>query len=195
MSQLAEGIFPCTVLSGEAGEIDGVIKARINVKFDDGPSKGRTGTYEDTIDVRSALYVSRSMKAVGWAGQSVASFAKDVEAWIARTGGKSTAEVRHIEIKRGKRYDKWAAGGFQGPAPVWDKVASIGRAAKPMTEAKGEVLSDADDALRRAMQEDGTAATDDFGSAPDEPGQLANDDIPFATCAMSDYTAIAKVLR
>jgi hypothetical protein len=161
MSQLAEGIWPVVVISGEAGEIDGVIKARINVKFDDGPSKGRTATYEDDINAKSALYVSRSMKAVGWKGESVKTFAKDVEAWIAKTGGKSTAEVRHIEIKRGKAYDKWAAGGFQGPGPIWDKINSIGRSAKAMAAPQGELLSDADEALRRAMQDDGETTSND----------------------------------
>jgi len=166
MSLLAEGIWPCVVVSGEAGEIDGVIKARINVKFDDGPSKGRTATYEDDINAKSALYVSRSMKAVGWKGQSAKSFANDVAEWIKATGGKSTAEVRHIEIKRGKAYDKWAASGFQGPGPVWDKINSIGRAAKPMTAPQGELLSDADEALRRAMSEDAPAADTSDESAP-----------------------------
>jgi hypothetical protein len=160
MNELAEGTWPCTVISGEAGETKpGVVVARITVRFDDGPSKGRTGTYEDEVNAKSALYVSRSMKAVGWTGKSIGTFAGDVAAWIARTGGKSTAEVKHIEIKRGKQYDKWVAEGCpEEKRPIWDKVNSIGRGPRALAAPKPSTLVDADDALRAAMIADGTEA-------------------------------------
>lgn len=150
---LAEGLWPCTVLSGEAGDVEGVIKARIKVKFDDGPNAGRVTEYEDRIDAKSSLYVMRSMTAVGWQGAKLATFAADVAAWIAKTGGKSTAEIKHIPTKKGT---------------IWDKCNSIGRAPRVMTEPKGEALADAEEALRKAMQDDGLT-----------PSGADTDDIPF----------------
>lgn len=176
---LAEGIWPCTVLSGEAGEIDGVIKARVNVKIEDGPSKGRFCTYEDEINARSSLYVARSMAAVGWKGKSVASLTEDCAAWIVATGGKSSVEIKHIPIKNGKRAGE-----------IWDKPNSIGRGPKPMKAAGGEALSDADEALRRAMAEDGSAPPDDAPRTAADP-----DDIPFATISSVSLGEIARVLR
>lgn len=188
---LAEGIWPCTVLSGSAGETDekpGVIAVRVNVKIDDGPSKGRMATYEDELNAKSSLYIMRSMRAAGWKGKTTLAFGDDVAEWIKATGGKSTVEVRHIEVKRGRKFEKWEADGKQGPAPIWDKVNSIGRGAKPLAAPKGEALRDADELLRRAMQEDGGSPPDE-GDAPRDP-----DDIPFISCSVSDRTAIAKVL-
>lgn len=173
---LAEGTWPCTVLSAGAGEDQdkpGVLKVRINVRFDDGPSKGRTATYEDEINARSAIYVKRSMKAVGWtggkSGADATSLAEDVQKWIEQTGGKTTAEVRHVEIKKGKKYDAWRDAGCEGPPPIWDKVNAIGRGPKPLAAPKAETLSDAEEALRKAMADDG-----DTDGAPQD-----SDDIPF----------------
>lgn len=196
---LAEGIWPCTVLSGSAGESEdkpGVVVVRVNVKIDDGPSKGRMVTYEDELNAKSSLYIMRSMRAAGWKGKTVAAFESDVDEWVKSTGGKSTVEVRHIEVKKGKKFDKWVDGGRQGPAPIWDKVNSIGRGAKPLAAPKGEALSDADDLLRRAMQEEGSWN----GGAPEDDAPHAAtrdpDDIPFITCSASaSLGEIAKVLR
>lgn len=159
MALLEEGIWACTVLSAEAGDVDGKIKARVSVKIEDGPSKGRTCTYEDNIDARSSIYVARSLKAVGWGGKSVMTLKSDCEKWIAETGGKSTVEIKHIEIKNGKRAGQ-----------IWDKPAAIGRGPKPMKAAAGESLADAEEAMRRAMEDDGSAPVD-------EPS--TTDDIPF----------------
>jgi hypothetical protein len=120
----------------------------------------------------------RSMRAVGWKGKSIAAFADDCAEWIKDTGGKSTVEVRHIEVKKGKKFDKWVEGGKQGPSPIWDKVNSIGRGAKPLAAPKGEALSDADDLLRRAMAEENGTWGDEPASAP--AAQPVDDDsIPF----------------
>lgn len=153
---LSEGFWPCIVLSGAAGaDENNTITVRITVKFDDGPSKGRIGTYEDKIDARSSLYVQRSCRAVGWKGVSLSTFAADVAAWIDATGGKSTVEIKHIEIKKGKRRDEWVAAGSKGTPPIWDKVNSIGRGPKPLVAATGDALKDADEAMRAAMRVDG----------------------------------------
>jgi hypothetical protein len=175
MSLLEEGIWPCTVLSAEAGEIDGKIKARVNVKIDDGPSKGRFCTYEDEVNARSSLYIGRSLKNVGWQGKSLATVKDDCVKWIAETGGKSTVEIKHIPIKNGKRAGE-----------IWDKPNSIGRGPKPMRAPGGDALSDADEAMRRAMAEDGGAPPDD------EPPPPSTDDIPFITSAR---VPMGEVLR
>lgn len=178
---LAEGIWPCTVLGAEVGEVDGKIKARVNVKIEDGPSKGRFCTYEDEINARSSIYVMRSLKAVGWSGRSVSTVKDDCTKWIADTGGKSSVEIKHIEIKNGKRAGE-----------IWDKPNSIGRGPKPLRAPGGETLSDADEALRKAMQEDGSWE----GGGSDSPSEPVDPDaIPFISCSVADYTAIAKVLR
>jgi hypothetical protein len=182
---LAEGTWPCTVLSAGAGEeIDqsgaatGIIKARVNVRIDDGPSKGRTCTYEDAIDSRSSIYVRRSLMACGWKGSSLATVADDTSAWVATTGGKTTVEIRHIEIKKGKRAGQ-----------IWDKPSAIGRGPKPLASPSKGALSDADDAMRRA-------AADDTGAPPADVNAPANDDIPFISCSLSDdLGAVAAVLK
>lgn len=178
---LEEGIWPCTVLGGSYGEeLDqqgkptGRIKARINIKFDEGPNAGRFGSYEDEVNARSSLYVGRSLKAVGWRGSSLEDVSKDIDAWIAKTGGKSTAEVRHIEIKNGKRYEKWVDAGNPG-FPIWDKINSIGRGPRPLAAPSSDALADANEAMRRAMEEDGANPP-----ADDVPHvAVSTDDIPF----------------
>lgn len=180
MALLAEGIWPCTVVSAEAGDVDGKIKARVNVKIEDGPSKGRFCTYEDEINARSSIYIARSLKAVGWQGRSLTTVAADCAKWIASGDGRSTVEIKYIEIKNGKRAGE-----------TWDKPNSIGRGPKPMKAAGGETLADAEDAMRRAMAEDGGGAppSDDVPHAGE--GGI-DDDIPFITCAR---VPMGEVLR
>jgi hypothetical protein len=174
MSQnlLAEGIWPCTVLSADAGEVDGRIKARVNVKIEEGPSTGRLCTYEDEVNAKSSLYVARSLKAVGWGGKSLTTVKDDAAKWIAATGGKSTVEIKHIPIKNGKRAGE-----------IWDKPNSIGRGPKAFNAPAGEALSDADSYLRKALQEDGGAPGG--GNGEPDPRPLDNDEIPFVTCRMN----------
>lgn len=191
---LAEGTWPCVVISAiaaeevdQAGKSTGIIKARVNVKIDDGPSKGRTCMYEDDINAKSSLYVFRTLKAVGWKhAPNLATVAADVENWIKETGGKSVVEIRHVPIKRGRKFDQWMADGQRGDPPIWDKVNSIGRGPKPLAAPSKTALDEANEAMRRAMADD--------GSAPDD--QPASDDIPFATSSMrAGLGEIAAVLK
>lgn len=177
MSLLAEGFWPCTILGAEVGEIDGIIKARVNVKIEDGPSKGRMCTYEDEVNAKSSLYIGRSLTAVGWKGKSLTTVKDDCAAWITATGGKSTVEIKHIQIKNGRRAGE-----------IWDKPNSIGRGPKPFAAPKGEALADADAAMRKALADDGFAG----GSTPDETAPTSNDDIPFITSAR---VPMGEVLR
>lgn len=165
---LTEGIFPCVVLSATYGgnAETGVPTVRINVKFTDGPNAGRLATYEDEVNAKSAKYIGYSCKAVGWRGASLRTLVDDCDAWIATTGGKTDAEIKHIEIKRGKKYDKWVADGAD-PAkkPIWDKCSGIGRGPKPLATVKPTDAADADEAMRNAFA--------------GEPGSDADEDSPF----------------
>jgi hypothetical protein len=135
------GIWGCTVLSGKALEVDGVPAVQINVVIDDGPSKGQRCTYEDTVNAQSAKYVNWSIAAVGWKGKTLSTLEADINEWIAKTGGKTTVEIKHLEIKRGKKAGE-----------LWDKVSGIGRGApKPGKPLAGSTLSDADEAMRSVL--------------------------------------------
>lgn len=178
MALLTEGTWPCTIVDGMAGDSGGIITVRINVQITDGPDKGRRCTYEDTVNTKSAPYIGRSCKAAGWRGGSLTTLADDIAKATAKAPIASMVEVRHIEIKKGKKYDAWVAAGSK-PAnrPIWDKVNSIGRGPKPLAPAQGEALKDADDAMRAAMAEigDNPPPDADFGGNAAGP----DDEIPF----------------
>lgn len=174
-----EGIWPCTVISGTFGENEGSPQVQINVKITDGPSKGKYCTYEDQVNGKSALYISRSCSAVGWRGHNLATLSDDIAEWIKKTGGATTVEIKHIELKRGKKYDKWIEEGGRGKPPIWAKANAIGRGNRPLTPPSKSNLDDANDAMRRAMEADGTAPQG--GPPPDDVPHAggADDDIPF----------------
>ncbi len=183
-----EGLWPCIVIDGiaaeetdQAGKPTGRIRARVNVTLDGGPDKGRLVTYEDEVNAKSSLYIGRSLKAVGWKGGSLKTVAADIDAWVKKTGGKSTIEIRHIEIKKGKKYDEWCDAWYTNhdgspPPYYWEKANSLGRGPRPLAAPSADALSDADDAMRRAMAEDGDAPPpqDDIPHAAAD-----SDDIPF----------------
>lgn len=148
----AEGIYGCQVISAEAGTVDGIPSVQITVQITDGPDKGQRVTYEEVINTQTAKYAGWSMTAVGWKGPNPATLKAEFEKWLAATGGASTVEIKHIEIKKGRAFDKWEAGGCVGPRPVWDKVSGIGRGKpKPMRELGGSAMKDAEDAMRSVM--------------------------------------------
>lgn len=182
MATLSEGFWPCEVIDGFFGVDDKQSPiARINVLITDGPDKGQRCTYEDQVNAKSALYVGRSCRAVGWKGVTLETFAADVATWRTKTGGKSTVEIKHIEIKNGKRAGE-----------IWAKPNSIGRGPKPLSAPSKTLLDDANDAMRRAMEADGGGPP-----ADDVPHAGARDDdqIPFISCASREPSPIAKVLR
>jgi hypothetical protein len=165
-----EGIWPCTVISGKSIEDDkGRALAQITVRIDEGPATDVRCTYEDEQTGKSALYTARSMKAVGWRGEDPDTLEADIVAWIKATGGKTTVEIKHLEIKRGSKAGQ-----------IWDKASSIGRTdarqGKPQSAATKE---DAKRALREAMAADTLASTyDDAGAGYGTPSG-AVDDVPF----------------
>lgn len=153
---LAEGIYPCTVVNATFGDNDkGIPTAQINVRLD----SGANATYEDRVDARSALYVGRSLKAVGWAGKDLSTVAADCDAWIKKTGGKTTAEIKHIPYKDKKT----------GEEKIWAKCNAIGRGAQPLSPPKQSSVADANEAMARV-----------FGDDTSNDQQPANDDsLPF----------------
>lgn len=157
---LAEGIYPCVVTSASYGEDDKQqITIQVNLTFTDGPNKGRFATYSDQVNTKSALYISRSLKTIGWQGKSLKTLAEDVTAFIASpAAGKTTAEVKHILIKNGKRAGE-----------IWDKVNSLGRGPRALKAPTHGNLADAESALADAMRLDGAADAD----------EAADDRIPF----------------
>lgn len=158
MATKAEGIWNCQVIGAKAGNADGQASVQITVQLTDGPDRGQRCTYEDTVNTKSAKYVRWSCEAAGWKGASLRTLEADVIAWIEKTGGASTVEIKHVEVKKGKAYDKWVEGGRVGPSPVWDKVNGIGRGApRPLAALGGEALKDADDAMHLAMGDDAPA--------------------------------------
>lgn len=157
MATLTEGDWACTVLGATVGMDDKEqLVVRVNVKIEDGPDKGKTCMYEDTISNKSAPYIARTCRAIGWKGAMPFedTLVADVDAWVKETGGKTTVSIKHLDIKRGKAYDKWAAGGFEGPGPVWAKVQGLGRGAKPLAAPNATAKKDANDFMRAAMADD-----------------------------------------
>jgi hypothetical protein len=182
MGNLTEGDWGCTVLGASCGQDDKEqLVVRVNVRIDDGPDKGRSCTYEDTINNKSAPYIARSLKAAGWSGKLPLdeTLTADVEAWVKETGGKSTVTIEHLEIKKGKQFDKWMANGAKpSERPIWAKVKALGRGPKPLSAVTKATSSDANDFMRRALEEQG-------GSAPpmDDVPPPDDNEIPFATTA------------
>lgn len=193
-----EGIWKCNVLSASSGENDKhLIEVFINVEITEGIDIGKRCTYSEVIDGKSAQYAALSMMAVGWAGKTSRTLKDDVAAWIARTGGESTVEIKHLLVKSGKK-----------AGSTWDKVGSIGRKPRELrpVSAQNEMLIDADKALADAI------ANGDFGGfggdVSDEPppddiphyssggGDAPQDDIPFMTCdVVREPSPIASILR
>src|SRR5687767_12162536 len=103
MAIKAEGIWGCKVLGGKAGLVDGVPNVQITVQITDGPSAGQRCTYEDVINTQSAKYVGWSLNAVGYKGRGLETLEGDIAKWIEKTGGTSTVEIKHLEIKKGSK--------------------------------------------------------------------------------------------
>ena len=188
MATKAEGIWGCRVIDAGAFEGDnGATIVRVNVQLTDGPDKGQRCTYEDTLNTKSEKYIRWSCEAVGWKGASMRTLQNDVAKWISETGGDSTVEIKHVEVKRGKAYDKWVTAGCNGAAPVWDKVNGIGRGApRPLKPLSDSALKEADEILRMA--------NGDSGTPPEDAGDP--NDIPFISCnSIIGLGEIAAVLK
>lgn len=185
MSDIAAGFWPCKVLDGFFGDNDKNLPiVRINVELIDGPHKGMRQTYEELVNNKQGPYIARTCQAVGWRGVSMRTLKTDVADWIKSTGGISTVEIKHIEIKNGKK-----------AGSVWAKPNSIGRGPKPLKEASQENLSDVDAIMRAALANDGGSQSGGAGGYDDAPPQQ-DDDIPFVTCSMrADRDPVTRSVR
>lgn len=185
MTEIAAGFHPCKVLDGFYGDDDKNIPVvRINVELTDGPNVGTRQTYEESVNNKQAPYIARTCKAVGWKCQSLSTLKADVAAWIAETGGASTLEIRHVEIKKGKR-----------AGSIWAKPNSIGRGPKPLKESSRENLYDVDAMMRAALAEDaGRSRSGSAGGAPpdDEIPPPDDGDLPYITSSMAFDKAVRR---
>lgn len=192
MTDIAAGFWPCKVIDGFFGEVE--VKpgrflplVRINVEVTEGSHKGGRFTYEEEVNNKQAPYIARTAKAVGWRCRTLETLASDVASWVNETGGWSTLEIKHILFEDKKT----------GRPRVWVKPNSIGRGPKPVRQASRENLDDANDALRRALADNGELP-DENGSVPydDAPPAGDDDNIPFCSLStVADRAVIAKVLR
>lgn len=159
MAKHPSDTYPCTILSASTGEkLDkanrptGIMTVRIAARIPDGPYAG-LHFYDDEVNNKSAPYVARSCKAVGWKGPKLDTLAADCAAWIAKTGGVSTIEISHIPVVR------------DGVADVWHKPNAIGRGPKPLAPPSEAAKADADAYMQAALA--------------DEPAVADEDSIPF----------------
>jgi len=136
-----QGIYPFTVSKGSSGLDDkGAFTITVTGALADGPNKGSLMTYTGRVDNRTAKYIAQDMAACGWTGKDVLDFGAEVDAWIARTGGTTTAEIVHLDRK-----DK--SGAFA-------VIRGLGRGLKVLTPATRETAADANAALRAALAVD-----------------------------------------
>lgn len=187
MTDIAPGFWPCKVIDGFYGDDDRNIPiVRINVELTEGPCKGMRQTYEEAVNNKQAPYIARTCKAVGWKCQTLSTLKADVESWVKATGGVSTVEIKHIEIKNGKR-----------AGSIWAKANSIGRGPKPLKESSQENLSDADSMMRAALADDsGQSTTGESDRGGGTGGYDApppgDDDLPFITNSMTYDRAVRR---
>jgi hypothetical protein len=128
-------------LAGSSGSDDKQYPtARVEFEILAGPDQGQRITYNGRIDARSAPYVAKDLKAVGWKGRDINTLATDVEAAKAET----TIEIQHKQTKDGSR--------------TFPVVRSIGRGAKPLAPLSKRDLDDANAALLGALESDGEEA-------------------------------------
>ncbi len=115
---------------------------RVEFEIVGGPDAGQRITYNGRIDARSAPYVAKDLKSVGWTGKDINSLASDVEASKIET----TIEIVHKQTKDGAR--------------TFPVVRSIGRGAKALAPMPKRDLDDANALLRAALGDDVPHAVD-----------------------------------
>jgi hypothetical protein len=160
-----EGTWECDVLEASTHEDNRLPIVRVKLRITSGPDAGQPDLYEGRVDGgKSMPFIARSLKAIGWQGKTLATLADDVKAWTARTGGKTTCEVKHWEIKKGERAGE-----------KFSKVNGLGSGGgKPLAAMSRSTMADADEALARIMAAGG-------GGSDDVPHAADGDDIPFIT--------------
>ena len=176
---MQEGVFPAIITGASFGkDAKGTPNVvQITARITDGPDAGKLVTYEDAVNTKSAKYIAWSAKAVGWKAVNLESLAADVDAWIAKTGGKSTVEIKNIPFTDKKTNEP----------RIWSKCNAIGKGlSQPLTAPSSSDLKDANDAMREFIGDD----------APRAGGAGGVDDLPFVSCALEhDVDPIAEVLR
>jgi hypothetical protein len=179
MADIAEGFWPCKVIDGTYGDNDkGIPVVRINAEVTDGTHKGRRFTYDEIVNNKQAPYIAKTCKAVGWACRDLATLESDIAAWVAKTGGASTLEIKHWERKTGPK-----------AGTTWVKVNSIGRGPRPLKASSAENRADANAALLAALADDQSGGG---GPPPDDIPPAGDEDIPFITSSMAYDRAVRR---
>jgi tRNA U34 5-carboxymethylaminomethyl modifying enzyme MnmG/GidA len=150
---IQEQFVRARALDGYLGEgYDGQPTAFVDFEIIDGEDTGQKITYRGRVDQKSAKYVARDLKAIGWSGKTLDTLKQDVAAATPET----TIEIKHMNKKDGS-----------GKFPV---VRSIGRTASGQSappQLKQADVKNADALLRAALGD----------SEPVDPD--ASNDIPF----------------
>ena len=134
---ISQGSFLARAINGSYGEdTKGRMAVRVELELLAGPDLGQRITYTGLVNAKSAPYVGKDLKAVGWKGVSLRSIGDDVQS--------AKAEAQ-IEIEHKNANDP------KDPNRVFAVVRSIGRGAVALKPASAASISDADEALRAAM--------------------------------------------
>ena len=168
---ISQGSFLARAVSGSYGDdTKGRLAVRVELELLAGPDTGQHITYTGLVNAKSAPYVGKDMKAVGWKGGSLQTIGDDVAA----TKAEAQIEIEHKNANDAK-----------DPNRVFAVVRSIGRGAVALKPPSASSLNDADEALRAAMGEPAAGG-----------GGGKDDDLPFASCSIDhEPTAIARMLR
>src|SRR5690348_15927102 len=79
MSNLFEGDFVGKASKAEVGLKNGKAAVRIEMEVIEGDRKGRRANFEGDFSEKSIRFTKRAMLAVGWKGESIATFVDDVK--------------------------------------------------------------------------------------------------------------------
>jgi len=167
---ISQGSFLARAVTGSFGlDSKGRTAARVELELLAGPDTGQRITYTGLVNAKSAPYVGKDLKGIGWKGIDLATLEADVSA---------THMEAQIEIDHKNANDP------REPNRVFAVVRSIGRGALPLGKPSASALEDANQAMRAAMGE------------PAAGGGSKDDDLPFASCSIGhEPSAIARVLR
>lgn len=137
---VSQGSYLARALNGSAGtDTKNRLTARVEFELLAGPDTGQRVTYNGLINTKSAPYVGKDLKAVGWKGHDLVTLAADVEALHAET----VIEIEHKIANDPKEPDR-----------VFAVVRSVGRGAVALKPASQQDINDANEALRAAMGDD-----------------------------------------
>jgi hypothetical protein len=127
---------------------------RLMMEITEGPLKGVRVPYKANLKKEAIKYAKRDLKAVGWDGKSIATFAADV---------KAAAGVPVGFVARLASFTR-----LDGTISEWWTVGSIGVAQVPLAKADDVMISNVDSWFTEDEEESAAAAP-----------RANHDDVPF----------------